>query len=364
MPSSPREPATPPPLPPRQPVRPAAAAPPQSSLPPTRLYIDALNYTDSFFNLANPYEYGNPQRSITAFTDAAAASGISLRVFIDEGIATGEAEKKWRKRREREVADGEKRVPHGLSWLYGDMWRRAGVQVTYSYEADNDDAIAAAAQADGADVLSNDRDFFRYRGASFRVFADFRVVRGRLILTRHDASAAQPGAATRELISPPPAGVPEDAAAPWLPLLLRTRQYRRGAPSPLVQALGFNPHIRAAPLRHALFSRIFRGAGGPAVVTEEFPVWDTAARKVAWHVASVDISRVLDSAEVRACESLLDGLPAAAFASIFPQESAGGPKPAGAKARDWAKHCCACRAVVYELCAAATRCEFLSLLLA
>jgi hypothetical protein len=360
-------------------VGPRAAAPaplPSPASPCARLYIDALNYTDAFFDLHRPYNFDVPMRRVAAFARAAAASGIALRVFIDEGIATGETLVKWRRRREREVADGEKRVPHGLSWAFGDMWRRAGVPVTRSFEADNDDALAAAAQADGADVLSQDRDFFRYSGAAFRVFSDFNDRSGRLVLTRHRATEARSGVAPRALLSPPlPAGVPADAAAPWVPNLLLSRQYRRGAPSPLVRALGFNPHASAAPLRHALYQRLFAaGAGGgdaPVVVTEELPVWDAAANSVRWLEERMPVPVDVrggpgpsSAATPSPWAALLDGPPAAAFARVFPVESSGGPPPAGVRAKDWREHCAACRAVVYELCAAATKSEFLGLVLA
>jgi hypothetical protein len=60
------------------------------------------------------------------------------------------------------LLQGRKNVPHGLAGLLGDLFRECGVEVVYSDKDDNDDTLAWHAHADGADVLSDDKDFFRW----------------------------------------------------------------------------------------------------------------------------------------------------------------------------------------------------------
>ena len=64
------------------------------------------------------------------------------------------------------------------------MFRKLGVPVRYSYEADNDDTIMACAVAYNGSVLSSDRDMFRYQydGPRVEVFSDFYLDKGKLVL--------------------------------------------------------------------------------------------------------------------------------------------------------------------------------------
>jgi hypothetical protein len=324
------------------------------------LYVDALNFADFFFDRV-PRDWGleRPERLVRAFVRGASAAGLTLKAFIDMGIDTDEALGKWKKRREKEVRSGSKRVPHGMSVLLGDMLRRAGVEVAYSLETDNDDALAAHAQADGAGVMSGDKDMFRYAGASFSVFSDF----DRLQLHATGRFELVPGrprgdSSVRPLLSPPPASVPADAPAPWVPELLRTRSYMRGVPSPLVKSLGFNPHSRVRPLRVALYRKLFSAAA--VSVREVLPEWDAAGACVVWTETDV----VFEGGASDTWDALLAGPPRAAFVALFPAESAAAaPPPPGVNKGDWTRHVSACRAVVYELCAAGQSQELLQVLL-
>jgi hypothetical protein len=58
--------------------------------------------------------------------------------------------------------------------MIGEMFQSVGVNVHYS-QIDNDDTLAAYAEANGAAVLSRDRDFFRYNNSSYPIFYDFQV---------------------------------------------------------------------------------------------------------------------------------------------------------------------------------------------
>ena len=331
------------------------------------LYVDALNFGRSFLDgpVLSGRDLVEAERCVADFVAAAYATGIDdLVAFIDAGSVTAEAQNKWRSRREREVRMGERSVPHAWSTLLGDMFRRAGVDVYYSLEADNDDTLAAYADANDADVLSADQDFFRYEGHRYRVFRKFVVRRGRLILIPAEFNAARHMEIQRRalLLDPLPEcmRVPETATAPFIPDLIRDHYYRRGTPSPLTRALGFNPHQRARPLRRALYQQLFVSG---IVIHEEMPAWDPEAEDVVWLTAAVegwpDHSAAGDS-----WYTYLHGDPFRAFECLFPLEARGGEPPVvGVAPSVWAQHCFACRTVVYEVCAAATGRELFSLLL-
>lgn len=61
-----------------------------------------------------------------------------------------------------------------LSRMLGEMFQSVGVKVHYS-SIDNDDTLAAYAQANGAAVLSRDKDFFRYNDAKFPIYFDYKI---------------------------------------------------------------------------------------------------------------------------------------------------------------------------------------------
>jgi hypothetical protein len=74
------------------------------------------------------------------------------------------------------------------------MLERAGVEAFYSCEADNDDTVASHAQHDGAAILSEDKDMFRYTPRTYKVYSDFRVSDdGFLELTPHRLNTVTKG---------------------------------------------------------------------------------------------------------------------------------------------------------------------------
>lgn len=359
------------------------------------LCVDALNFTDQF--CPGKWDLRSMPKAVNAFVRAAAASRIHLTVFIDVANVSHETIGKWRARREREVAEGTKNVHHGMSILLGDAFREAGVEVRYSLDADNDDTLAAYAQALGADVLSGDKDFFRYTGRSYRVFSEFAVLDGSgddgsgtdgepgtLAVYAHpleatggvfgSSSSGSPRSppSPRAILSPPPACVAPEEKAPWLPALRASRRYVRGAPSPLVRALGRNPHVTARPLRRALYGLVL---GQGVTVIEEFPEWNSAAGRTLWVTEAVAPWQLnAEAAQHEYWGGLLVGSPDAAFSALFPAESIANrhwntvamlpaeaqagidspPPPAGVHVEAWRKHVLACRAVAIELCIAAS----------
>ncbi|KAJ3044734.1 hypothetical protein HDV00_001138 [Rhizophlyctis rosea] len=303
------------------------------------LYVDALNYGGKWFGIRfargseiSHWQFTNVLTNIQSFVAAATRSGYQLKIFIDAVNQTGEAVAKWEKRREKEVREGVRRMPQGLSVLIEEAFRKCRVDVCYSYDADNDDTLAAYAWRDGAAILSGDRDFFRYRGCRFEVYEGYDVIGGRLRLfplsDRPAGSSYRP--LPRDIINPPPATRDSD---PGLGRL-REMRYERGAPSPLVRLAG-NLHINARPLRQALYARL----GLQGSVTERFPVWDSSRYSAVWVEADV----VPDAAYDRYLDR-----PREAVVKIFGELAKS--RPAGASNFQWENHRYAMHAVVFELC--------------
>ncbi|KAJ3054758.1 hypothetical protein HK097_000929 [Rhizophlyctis rosea] len=301
------------------------------ALGPRRLYVDALN----FHWLGNwkrcNWNYTNILSSVRTFVQSAHRTGYELKVFIDGANMTSEAIRKWQKRREREVREGKRRAPQGMSVLIGEAFQRCGVEVCYSYDADNDDTMASYAQADGADVLSQDKDFFRYRQSNFTVYEGFTYSNTHpqtLFLTPKPTPSSLHLVSKRDIINPPPETRNVDPSLHGL----RTMRYIRGAPSALVRLAG-NAHIAARPLRQAVYARL----GLQGSVLERFPVWDEGAQQVRWDEQEVQPSTAYDR--------YLNN-PRAAVIQIFGSHR----KPDGISWYEWNNHVYAMHAVVLELC--------------
>jgi hypothetical protein len=391
--------------------------------PPLRaVYVDALNFARLLFfcddngggsggaGAEDAAVVGSPAAlraagaRAAAFAAAARRSGLRAVAFVDLACVSEEARAKRRERRERGVREAARGVPHAAPQLLCEMLDAAGVEVRLSREADCDDTLAAHAAADGADVLSRDRDFSRYfvrragegaaagaggsddEPARLRVFAgvdERALARGSMVLTCRAAPPAAssfPSAPSPRLLPSPPPRFWTARDAPLLTRLLRlTRAFDAGAPSPLTRALG-NAHAATRQLRRALYAVVFAGDGPGVRVRESWPEWDAGAGAVAWHEEEVLVSEGKggdEAAAVAAEEALrlLLGPPDAAFAACFPREArtlcgdaaigagdgaaaaaaaAANAPPARVSAAKWRAHAHACRAVALELCAAAT----------
>ena len=299
--------------------------------PKKLLYFDAANYARSFFCVHQRWNLTAAQSKVKKFHDASKRSGWTLVAFFDQAAMTKEAQEKWRKRREREVERGERSVPQGCLRLLGDMLSACGVDVRYSIEADCDDTIAFHAQVDGASILSQDRDFLRYRGATYKLYKQYLVRKGQLILVEQDGERKSDW---RELEPPPEYG----QCNPFRDCI-ENKTYLRGSPSPLV-ALG-NLHIQVRPIRTALYAQL-----GIDSVEEEFPV--LVGKDCVWDkkVVHSDITHAgLLLSPSRAVES-------------FEQR-----RPTGASDDDWIKHQFALRSIVAEICCTATGSTLLETLL-
>jgi len=314
-------------------VNPDANASSSSKTEKRLLYVDAANFTRRFFSYHDWWCLDAAQRNIQRFCSAAEHSGWTVVAFLDQATMTKEARAKWRRRREQSVESGERRIPQGGLRLVGEMFSAEGVKVHYSLAMDNDDTLARYAQADGASILSEDQDFLRYHGATYDIFKDFKIKRKRetrpqMVLMKQNNTERRQCTSGRELGPPPKT---DEKPNPFGDCI-EEGTYLRGNPSPLVQ-LG-NLHIHVRPLRAALYYHL-----RIETVEEEFPVLNDAGDCV-W-----DRRVVAPDPEL---EYMLFS-PAKAVAH-FDQT-----RPAEAAEGDWIKHNFALRAVIAEICCAASQ---------
>mmetsp|Transcript_24241 Transcript_24241/g.47670 ORF Transcript_24241/g.47670 Transcript_24241/m.47670 type:complete len:482 (+) Transcript_24241:63-1508(+) len=251
------------------------------------LCVDALNFGRGFF-CGSTRNICNARVCVRKFVFAARSSGYEPEVFLDAQSSTEETIKKWRKRREAEVRTGKKGVVHGMTEIIGDCFRENGVTVHYSVE-DNDDTMASHAAHRQGDVLSQDRDFFRYHPRPYRVFEGFNIKHGKLHLNVHTNNTPKAGVSCRPLA---PTAITTASTDPMLIGLLNSRRYIRGVPcAGLVKERG-NTHSLFRPLRQAMYARLaprFQKEDEKNLsIEEEFPCWNDANGKVEWKVTQVE----------------------------------------------------------------------------
>ncbi|KAJ3024370.1 hypothetical protein HKX48_000046 [Thoreauomyces humboldtii] len=301
------------------------------------LYVDALNYLAAFFpHGESHWGWINGISRVRDFVSFAQRSGYDLKVFIDNTSPSEEARRKWKKRRVEEITKEKRNVPLNVSILVGDMFSRYGVAVLFSSTHDNDDTLCLHAQVDGASVLSNDQDMFRYEGATYDVYGNFELDYDNQMLVLHQSARKRRGPADRSLsLNPPPSVV--RAPADYYQLK-NDKQYTRGAASALVKKLG-NLHASLRPLRQALYARL-----GFERITEVIPFWDKEAGCVTWEQAAVQPNPALDR--------LLDA-PMKAVDHFFPAISL--IKPLGVSEANWQNHLFAAHSAVFGICVLANR---------
>jgi hypothetical protein len=94
--------------------------------------------------------------------------------------------------------------------------------------------LAAYAEKHGASILSRDKDFFRYRNATYTVYNDFKVENDFLHLKRRDFVLVSVSPRTLML---DPLPMTYDAL-PTIPRILKTLEYYKGCVSPLTKIFG------------------------------------------------------------------------------------------------------------------------------
>jgi len=311
------------------------------------LYLDLLNYGDDFIACTNiAWNIHQSLKLVQRFVTAAERSDIKIKAFIDDTFHSNEALKKWRSRREKEITTENRRIPHGFATLLGDMFRKCGVEVVYSDGVDNDDTLASHAQTDGADIMSRDKDMFRYRASTFTVHKNYEFREGKLILTdsAHSSSnGSNPYASSpRELLRVAPPTKQHTSH-------ILENLYRRGVSTSLMKALCISPHRTITTLRRAAL--LATGIVGP--YTEEWPEWDRVAQRVVWHVEREIVLPTSSKEEGELMLQLL-GDPDRAMTHFFPEEAAD-RKPSRVSSKCWGRHTFCMRSLVYELCSIAHR---------
>ena len=194
--------------------------------------MDLLNFSRSFFTILKgpkskyisfENDLRTAQSKAARFVKAATASGFELICFIDKGISTLEAINKWLSRRMKELEKGRRDVVASMNLFMGNMFARLGVPVHYS-TVDCDDTIAAFAHHHGGCVLSQDADFFRYYvdnnnadAASqvsvppYKVYSDFQIKKGKLILKRQFEPASKKPRTPRKILEELPETVTDNS---------------------------------------------------------------------------------------------------------------------------------------------------------
>jgi hypothetical protein len=299
----------------------------------SKLYVDALNFSREFGFTTKLWNIEHAVKCITKFVTATRQGMVEVTVFIDAGIGTEEGSGKWRSRREVDVQTERRGVPQGTNVLVGDIFRSLGVPVFYSGPGqDLDDCLACYATVDGAAILSNDGDYFRYIGRTYVQYGKFKFdANGDLLLNRRSQNKYKEAPQPRRLFKSKPEMLSAD---PSLVSLKSNKLYLRGAPSPLVKLCG-NPHRKATLLRCALYARL----GVTEKVREEWPEWDESKKAVIWYNKEVEPN----DSEL----ALFDQTPGELFARFFGSEER--PKVADLEDWEWENHLFACKAVVYEL---------------
>ena len=127
--------------------------------------MDVMNFGDYFLRRMNKEKMWEKEiirgrKKVKAFVRAAKRGNIEVIGFVDKSVSTAEAHKKWRTRRRKELNAGKILMIPNMASLIGSLFKEQGIIIHYS-TIDCDDTIAAFAYRLGADVLSQDNDFFR-----------------------------------------------------------------------------------------------------------------------------------------------------------------------------------------------------------
>ena len=119
-------------------------------------------------------------------------------------------------------------------------------------EVNNDDTIATWAQELGGSVLSRDRDFLKYKEATFPIFKDFEIDEdGEVILLSIDSSYERLG--SKQLLKPRP---PTKSYYAYIEEILKPPcSIMRGSVSALTRDIG-SSHLLIADIRQALYEFI------------------------------------------------------------------------------------------------------------
>jgi hypothetical protein len=260
-----------------------------SNVPKKRLlYVDLVQYTKKFIfgqNLEQAHEWNlsTAKRQIRQFCQAAKRSGFALAVFLPGRMEL------WN---EHLVVNAKQKpnkeppkfwdAPYGTLRALGEIFvREHGIQVHYAVDhATSTDTIASHAEADGANILSNNPELVRYVGTSFVVYKSYQIHKGRLFPKWRRNKSKDPAVSSRELMIPPPK---TSSTYHSFQSCYETRTYQLGIP-----ILGNHLQILVRPLRQALYHHLDMDS-----IQEEFPVQDTSCGIHHWETQIVQADPAL-----------------------------------------------------------------------
>ena len=236
--------------------------------------IDALNISDYFLN--NKWDLKKMFNEVKIFVEAFKRADIKIVIFIDGSTSSQECLDKWKSRRENELVNRKKSIPHGWSSILGDMFKMLDIETHYSIN-DCDDTIAEYAYMNKYNILSSDKDFYRYKCKDTRPFLIFNGVNYKtdefkLLYRTKTEYVAVKGAQINlngELLE-------TITHHPFL-ISLKTNEYFRGIPTESVRDRG-NPHIFFKEFRSAVFYKL----GFKNDIEETFLIWNNERNEPEW----------------------------------------------------------------------------------
>jgi hypothetical protein len=330
---------------------------PRTRAPTTQKYLilDALYFSSSFFSPKEGWSCGSAMKMVSSLVKATQSSDWKLQIFLNEYISSIERQKKWKTRCSLEVKRGICDQPPGLAILLRDLFESCQVEVFSSCE---EDAMASYAQHVDGDIISGDKNLFRFIGRRYLVYSDFKVMStGLLRLKYHKLYSSNHRDDLHKLSSCLP--LRESFPSSQLNLSNDTRGfnyksflsscYLIGSPSPLVRQLGINPYETIGPLRHALYSLI----GNFEPITEIWPIWSESESCVCWRETNVLCSNNSEMME-------LLFWPHRAVEYFFPEVISDKLRPTFIDGKvteeewRWTQHCFGVRSLVYEICSIAS----------
>ena len=298
--------------------------------------IDALNYLSTFMPISEPMFAGAEPWTLVrematrvyAFIDGCKRSGITPHFVIDCGFESEEALLTWMGRREKEVVEGERRMPHNADVILAALMLQRGADVLRPVNLDGDDVVVRLAVELDCPVVSNDTDMMRYKELShskimvgwlFKQNGCVEFIRRTYFRMTKDKEGLPPRS-IQDLPFEPERWRQEAANDKFVAFAGEGHMYRRGNSDSYTKLLG-NLHQLAQPLRRAVYA-----SEGVAHVDEMYPIWDRDTGQPAWYKDTVTADASL--------AAVLDGGAAAALAWLIKQDEAADVKLQG-RDRKW-----------------------------
>jgi len=239
--------------------------------------VDALNFTEKFLDYN--WNLNKSFKKVKRFVNDVHKQNKDLIVFIDGSAETDETLNKWKSRRVKEIIQGKKFVPHAWATLLGDMFKKCNIEVHYSVN-DCDDTIAYYAYHNKCNILSRDRDFYRYyidenNHNIYRIYHEIGYDNNnRIIFNERPADDRHTKNVFPIKIGPL---LETTNKNPFLINIDKRKEYLRGVPTNNVKGRG-NPHIFFTKFRKAIYYNL----GYREPIKEILPYYDDETKSVKW----------------------------------------------------------------------------------